>query len=114
MLAYYVEWHMRARLKPVLFDDEYLAEASATRASSVAKAVRSDRAKAKDATKQAEDGLALHSFRTLLKDLATLTYNIARTGANPKAQLVITSRPTPVQAKTFELLGLKPGGQSSA
>jgi hypothetical protein len=108
MLAYYVEWHMRQRLKPMLFDDEYLDEASATRASPVAKAVRSEQAKAKDKTKRAEDGLPVHSFRTLLKDLATLTYNIARTGANPKAQIVLTSRPTPVQAKAFELLGLNP------
>jgi hypothetical protein len=108
MLAYYVEWHMRARLKPMLFDDEYLDEASSTRASPVAKAVRSDHAKAKDASKHADDGLPLHSFRTLLKDLATLTYNIARTGANPNAHIVITSRPTPIQAKAFELLGLSP------
>ena len=108
MLAYCVEWHMRARLKPMLFDDEYLDEASATRTSSVAKAVRSDHAKAKDASKHADDGLPVHSFRTLLKDLATLTYNIARTGANPLAQIAITSRPTPIQAKAFELLGLSP------
>ena len=108
MLAYYVEWHMRARLKPLLFDDEYLDEASATRASPVAKAVRSEQAKAKDASKHAEDGLPLHSFRTLLKDLGTLTYNIARTGANANAQITITSRPTPIQAKAFELLGLTP------
>jgi transposase len=108
MLAYYVEWHMRARLKPMLFDDEYLEEANATRASPVAKAVRSDHAKAKDATKRADDGLPLHSFHTLLKDLATLTLNVARTGANPNAEIVITSRPTPVQAKAFELLGLSP------
>jgi transposase len=108
MLAYYVEWHMRQRLKPMLFDDEHLDEASATRASSVAKAVRSEHAKAKDASKLADDGLPLHSFRTLLKDLATLTYNIARTGANPGATITITSRPTPIQAKAFELLGLSP------
>jgi len=103
-----VEWHMRKRLKPMLFDDEYLDEASATRASPVAKAVRSDHAKAKDASKLADDGLPLHSLRTLLKDLATLTYNIARTGANPNAKIVITSRPTPIQAKAFELLNLTP------
>jgi hypothetical protein len=108
MLAYYVEWHMRQRLKPVLFDDEYLDEANATRASPVAKAVRSDHAKAKDASKHAEDGLPLHSFQTLLKDLATLTLNVARTGANPNAEIVITARPTPIQAKAFELLGLTP------
>jgi hypothetical protein len=108
MLAYYVEWHMRARLKPMLFDDEYLDEASATRASPVAKAVRSEQAKAKDASKQAEDGLPLHSFRTLLKDLATLTLNITHAALNPEAKISLTSRPTPVQAKAFKLLGLNP------
>lgn len=108
MLAYYVQWQMRSRLKPMLFDDEYLDEAGASQASPVAKAVRSDHARAKDKTRRADDGLALHSFRTLLKDLATLTLNVARTGANPNAEIVITSRPTPIQAKAFELLGLNP------
>jgi hypothetical protein len=108
MLAYYVEWHMRQRLKPMLFDDEHLDEASASRASPVAKAVRSEQAKAKDASKRADDGLPLHSFRTLLKDLGTLSYNIARTAANPNATIPIIARPTPIQAKAFELLGLNP------
>mgnify|MGYP006390347855 CR=1 FL=1 len=49
----------------------------------------------------ADDGLPLHSFRTLLKDLATLTLNIARTGTTPNAEIIITSRPTPIQAKAF-------------
>ena len=108
MLAYYVEWHMRARLKPMLFDDERLDEASASRASPVLKAVRSEHAKAKDASKRADDGLPLHSFRTLLKDLGTLSYNVARTPANPNADIVIIARPTPVQAKAFQLLDLSP------
>ena len=108
MLAYYVEWHMRERLKPMLFDDEYLDEASATRASPVAKAVRSEHAKAKDASKHADDGLPLHSFRTLLQDLGTLAYNITHTRLNPNAKIVITTRPTPLQAKAFKLLGVNP------
>ena len=108
MLAYYVEWHMRARLKPMLFDDEHLDEASASRASPVAKAVRSDHAKAKDASKTADDGLPLHSFRTLLQDLGTLAYNVTHTHLNPQAKIIITTRPTPLQAKAFELLGLNP------
>jgi Transposase DDE domain len=108
MLAYYVEWHMRERLKPMLFDDEYLEEASASRASPVAKAVRSEHAKAKDASKRAEDGLPLHSFRTLLKDLATLSYNITHTALNPAAKITLTTRPTPLQDKAFKLLGLNP------
>jgi hypothetical protein len=108
MLAYYVEWHMRARLKPMLFDDEYLEEANASRASPVAKAVRSEHAKAKDASKQAEDGLPVHSFRTLLKDLGTLTYNITHTALNPEVKITLTTRPTPLQDKAFKLLRLNP------
>ena len=108
MLAYYVQWHMRARLKPMLFDDEHLDEASASRASPVLKAVRSEQAKAKDASKLAEDGTPLHSFKTLLKYLGTLTYNVARTAANPNATIIITSRPTPIQDKAFKLLALSP------
>lgn len=108
MLAYYVEWHMRARLKPMLFDDELLDEASAGRASPVLKAVRSKHAKTKDATKLADDGLPLHSFRTLLQDLATLAYNVTHTSLNPEAKIVLTTRPTTLQAKAFDLLGLNP------
>lgn len=108
MLAYYVEWHMRRHLTPMLFDDEYLDEASARRASPVAKAVRSEQAKVKDATRRAEDDLPLHSFRTLLKDLATLTYNITHTALNPEAKITLTTRPTPIQSKAFTLLGLNP------
>ena len=108
MLAYYVEWHMRERLKPMLFDDEHLDEASASRASAVAKAVRSEHAKAKDASKTADDGLPLHSFRTLLKDLGTLAYNVTYTHASPNTKIVMTTRPTPIQAKAFALLALNP------
>jgi Transposase DDE domain len=108
MLAYYVEWHMRERLKPMLFDDEHLDEASATRASAVAKAVRSEHAKAKDASKTADDGLPLHSFRTLLKDLGTLAYNITHTSLNPEAKIILTTRLTPLQSKAFKLLALNP------
>ena len=108
MLAYYVEWHMRARLKPMLFDDEYLDEASDSRASPVVKAHRSEHAKNKDASRTADDGLPLHSFRTLLQDLGTLAYNITHTQLNPEAKIVLTTRPTPLQTKAFELLGLNP------
>lgn len=108
MLAYYVEWQMRKRLKPMLFDDEYLDEADASRASPVLKAVRSEHAKAKDATRCAEDGLPLHSFRTLLQDLSTLTYNVTYTQINPQAKIIQTTRPTPLQSKAFKLLNLNP------
>jgi Transposase DDE domain len=108
MLAYYVEWHMRERLKPMLFDDEQLDAAGATRASAVTKAVRSEHAKDKDKSKCADDGLPLHSFRTLLKDLGTLAYNITHTQVSPNTKIVLTTRPTPIQAKAFALLALNP------
>src|SRR6516225_1723311 len=108
MLAYYVEWHMRECLKPMLFDDEFIEQAQAARASPVNKALRSEHAQAKDATKRGDDGSPLHSFRTLLQDLATVAYNITSTSLNPDAKIVITTRPTPVQAKAFKLLGVNP------
>jgi hypothetical protein len=61
MLAYYVEWHMRSLLKPMLFDDEFINDAQATRPSAVAKTQRSAHAKHKDATRRADDGLPLHN-----------------------------------------------------
>jgi hypothetical protein len=78
---------------PTLFDDERREVTSASRASPALKAVRSEHAKAKDASKHAEDGLPLHSFRTLLKDPGTLSCNVARTPANPNASIVIIARP---------------------
>jgi hypothetical protein len=108
MLAYYVQWHMRERLKSMLFDDEYLDEASASRASPVLKAVRSKHAQRKDASKCADDALPLHSFRTLLQDLATLAYNVTHTALNPQVKIILTTRPTPLQQKAFTLLGLNP------
>ena len=100
---------MRERLKPMLFDDEFIEAAQLTKPSAVAKAQRSAHAKAKDASKHADDGLPVHSFRTLLQDLGTLTYNVTYTAFNPKAKIILTTRPTQLQQKAFSLLGINPG-----
>ena len=71
MLAYYVEWHMRKALAPILFDDDDPDGAHAKRSSIVSPATPSDSAHAKASTKKTPDGLPVHSFRTLLSDLAT-------------------------------------------
>jgi len=68
MLAYYLEWHMRQRLAPMLYDDTEKDAAEALRASVVAKAERSASAITKQTTGRTEDGLPVHSFRTLLAD----------------------------------------------
>src|SRR3984957_2302118 len=72
MLAYYVEWHMRQLLAPLLFDDHDKPQAQAARTSIVAPAPRSDAARRKALTKQTGDGLKVHSFQTLLGDLARI------------------------------------------
>src|SRR4051794_11028238 len=106
MLAYYLEWHMRQRLAPMLFDDTDKDEAEARRSSVVAQAQRSKAAVRKQTTGMTPDGLPVHSFRTLLADLATLTRNTIITAINPNYPLTVVTRPTPMQQKAFDLLGL--------
>jgi len=105
MLAYYVEWHMRRKLAPMLFDDEDKEAALASRPSPVAKAPRSDKAKAKAAGKMTEDDQPVHSFHTLMADLGTLCLNEVAAAANPNYLLTMTTRPTAIQQKALELLG---------
>ncbi len=106
MLAYYVQWHMRRTLAPLLFDDHERAAAAASRSSPVAAAVVSPAAKAKVRTRKTADGDPVHSFRTLLADLATLTRNTVR--FNDALPMTVLSRPTPLQRRAFDLLGIAP------
>ena len=107
MLAYYVEWHMRQALKPLLFDDHDPAAADQQRASVVQKAKRSPAARAKAARKRTADDLPVHSFRTLLADLGTLTANTMRV-VDGDATFTMLTKPTPGQQRSFELLGVSP------
>jgi transposase len=106
MLAYYLEWHMRQCLAPMLFDDTDKEAAEALRSSVVAPAQRSKAAVKKQTTGMTADALPVHSFRTLLADLATLARNTIITAINPRYPLSVVTRPTPVQQKAFDLLGL--------
>ena len=106
MLAYYLEWHMRQRLAPMLFDDTDPDDAAARRRSVVAPAERSKAAIKKQTTGMTPDGLPVHSFCTLLADLATLARNTIVTAINPNYPLTVVTRPTPMQQKAFDLLGL--------
>ena len=107
MLAYWVEWHMRRKLKPLLFDDHDPAAAALQRRSIVAPAQRSPAAKAKAARERAADDLPVHSFRTLLAELATLSVNTMQV-ADTGASFPLQTEPTPVQQRCFELLGVTP------
>ena len=107
VLAYYLEWHMRQVLAPVLFDDEDKAAAEASRASPVAKAQVSDAARKKARARLSDPAhgevLPVHSFRTLLADLGTLTKNTVYFGG--KSELTVVAKPTPVQHRALGLLG---------
>jgi hypothetical protein len=104
MLAYYLEWHMRQRLAPMLFDDSDKEAAEALRTSVVAQAQRSPTAVTKQTTGSTPDGLPVHSFRSLLADLATLARNTLTTAIAPLYPLTVLTRPTTIQQKAFELL----------
>jgi transposase len=106
MLAYYVEWHMRRQLAPILFDDHDRQEAEAQRRSIVAPAPRSEAAQAKDETKRTKDGLPVHSFRSLLADLGTLAKNRVRLTGSPDAELYVMTQPTSLQQRALDLLGI--------
>ncbi len=108
MLAYHLEWHMRQALAPILFEDHDDEDARALRKSIVAPAQRSKAALRKIASKRTDDGLPVHSFRTLLADLATITRNTMTIDAAPSDTFFLYPELTPVQAKAFALLGFSP------
>jgi hypothetical protein len=102
MLAYYLVWHMRKALAPLLFEDHDKDNAGKGRSSPVAPAKVSAAAKAKAASRKTADGIPVHSFRTLLQDLATLTRNTVRLGDAPPADMLAS--PTPIQREVFAKL----------
>jgi transposase len=110
MLAYYVEWHMRQDLAPLLFDDDDKAAAQQQRTSVVAPAQRSPSAQAKAHSKHTPDASPVHSFQTLLRDLRTIVANrVQPKNASTPAFDVITT-PTALQQRALDLLhvALKP------
>jgi Transposase DDE domain len=110
MLTYYLQWHMRRSLAPMLFDEPDPAARAAQRTSPVAKAEPSPAAQRKAARKRTDpvDGepLPVHSFHTLLGDLATLTRNVVRLGRDRLTAILAT--PTQTQRRALDLLGITP------
>jgi hypothetical protein len=106
LLAYHLEWHLRQALAPLLFDDHDRAAAEKQRPSPVAKARPSAAARRKAERQRTDDGLPVHSFRSLLADLATLTRNTVRLGREHTMALLAT--PTPLQQRALSLLDVQP------
>jgi len=108
MLAYYVEWHLRRVWAPLLFEDEELP-AERQRRDPILPATSSESAQAKKRSKQTAEGLPVHSFATLLADLASrarVTYSLKADSSSPTFQQV--PPPSPLQSKAYELLNLLP------
>ena len=108
MLACHVEWHMRECLKPMLFDDDDPAGAARERASIVAPAQSSPAALRKRSSKLTANGGPVHSFHSLLRDLATCTINAVTTTLNQAYSFTLVATPTPIQAQAFTLLNVDP------
>ncbi len=108
MLAYHVQWHMRRRLAPLLFEDDDRQSAAEARCSPVAKAEVSVGAKRKAASKQTPQGEPVHSFSTLLADLATVTLNEVELPGRVKTTMPMLAQHTALQSRAFELLGVDP------
>ena len=106
LLACHVEWHMRERLKPMLFDDD--DPAARERPSIVAPAQPSPAALRKRANKVTANGGPVHSFQSLLRDLATCTLNEVTTTLNHAYSFTLVATPTPIQAQAFRLLAVDP------
>src|ERR1700747_948076 len=110
MLAYYLQWHMRQSLAPMLFDEPDPAAREAQRTSPVAKAEPSPAAQRKAARKRTEpvDGepLPVHSFHTLLGDVPPPTRNVVRLGRDRLTAILAT--PTRTQHRALDLLGVTP------
>lgn len=108
MLAYYVEWHMRQALAPILFEDDRLEE-ERKRRDPILPAKPSESAKRKKATHRTEDGFPVHSFETLAAELATRCRNTYRLKSEDSGlTFKQVSDPTPLQARAYQLLGLFP------
>jgi hypothetical protein len=104
MLAYYVEWHMRRDLAPILFDDH--DRESARRAANIVAPSPPAAARNKDHTKETEDGFSVHSFRTLLADLGTLCKNRIRIADDSANEFYLVTKPTDEQRRILALLSV--------
>ena len=106
-LAYYVEWHMRQDLAPLLFDDDDKAAVAQLRTSVVAPAQRSTSAQQKVHSRRTQDDLPLHSFQTLLSDLATVVINRVQPKDATVPAFDIITTPTTLQQRALDLLKVR-------
>ncbi len=107
VLAYYVVWHMKRLLAPILFEEDDPAAAREANQDPVKPSLRSPSAEKKARSKKTSDGLPVHSMETLLQDLGTLCLNKMRvTHVKGTEEFVKVTSPTKIQQRALELLGV--------
>jgi hypothetical protein len=99
---------MRQKLGPLLYDETDRDAAEAMRNSAVDKAEPSPEKRAKLNKRRTTDGHKVSSFQSLIAQLATLTRNTTVTKGNENLEITLYARPTDIQSKAFELLGVNP------
>ena len=104
MLAEYVAWHLREAWQPLLFADE--EQVAKDQRDPIRPARRSADAEAKVASRLNDNGQPLHSFQTLLGELACIVRNTYRTPGSSDQQptFEITTRPNPLQQRALDLV----------
>jgi hypothetical protein len=103
MLAYYVEWHLREAWAELLFIDEQTPIGT----DPVTKAQRSEHAQSKDRSKRTASGEVVHSFSTLVRELALRARNTRRIN-DTEATFTEVTKPTPIQQRALALVSELP------
>jgi len=103
LLAYYVQWHLKRAWAPLLFEEEDLS-ADRRRRDPVAPAKPSAKTQRKKATQQTDDGLPVHSFETLVRELGTRCRNTCVLASDPSQSFQQLTEMTALQAEAFKLL----------
>ncbi len=110
MLAYYVEYHLRRKLAPILFAEDDPAGKAAQRKNAVEPAKPSPQAKKKARTKRNNEGEKVMSFAEVMDELSALCRLVVvpKISTDTSDEVVMMEAISPTQQRVFKLLGFKP------
>ena len=110
MLAYYVEYHLRRKLAPILFAEDDPAGKAAQRKNAVEPAKPSPKAKKKARTKRTNEDEKVMSFAQVMEELSGLCRLVVvpKISTDPSDEVVMMETISPTQHRVFKLLGFKP------
>lgn len=107
LLSYYVEWHMKNKLKPIMFSETATSKLERKRVDSVSPPIRSEEAKQKDASRVNKDGIEVRSWKEIITVLGTLCRVTLNLSTSQEARCTVFTQPTSFQIAVFQLLGVQ-------